>query len=119
LTPDPFPYGDYAAYLNTPKVQEAIGAYVNFSDSSQEVYDSFSITGDSARSVMSIQDIRNLLQNNVTVTLWAGDADYICNWLGVETVANTINHTSYLQAGYADIETNDGVVVSLSRRCIT
>ena len=37
LEPDPFPYGFYVDYLNTPEVQKAIGAFVNFSESSSTV----------------------------------------------------------------------------------
>jgi carboxypeptidase C (cathepsin A) len=117
LTPDPFPYDDYKDYLNTAKIQQAIGAFVNFTEASQEVYDSFTVTGDDARDVMTTEDILNLLKNNVTVTLWAGDADFICNWFGVEAVANFINPPGFTEAGYAKIETSDDVTVSDPSTC--
>ena len=37
LEPDPYPYDFYTDYLNTPKVQAAIGAYVNFTEISGTV----------------------------------------------------------------------------------
>lgn len=46
LTPDPFPYSFYTSYLNTPEVQAAIGAYQNFTQSSNAVYNAFTATGD-------------------------------------------------------------------------
>ncbi|UZJ55478.1 hypothetical protein CBS101457_004798 [Exobasidium rhododendri] len=109
LEPDPFPYSDYIAYLNTPKVQEAIGAYVNYTESSNLVGSAYGTTGDDGRESLTIEKIRLLLRSNITVTLWAGDADYNCNWLGGEAVASEINHHGYSTAGYTNIKTSDGV----------
>lgn len=75
LTPDPFPYNGYTAYLNSAKVQKAVGMFTNYSESSAYVGNAFGTTGDDARESMTIEDIRTLLASNVTVTLWAGDAD--------------------------------------------
>lgn len=74
LTPDPFPYTFYVAYLNTPAVQAAIGAFQNFSESSGTVSTAFGTTGDDGREVSTIEDIRKLLGDNITVMLYAGDA---------------------------------------------
>jgi len=49
LSPDPFPSVFYVDYLNTPKVQAAIGAYQNFSESSGAVSSAFTGTGDDGR----------------------------------------------------------------------
>jgi len=49
LDPDPFPTEFYVDYLNTPKVQAAIGAYQNFSESNNAVYMAFTATGDDGR----------------------------------------------------------------------
>ena len=51
-----------------------------------------------------------MLSKNVQVVLYAGDADYICNWLGVERVAETIDAKNWGQAGYTDLLTSDGIV---------
>lgn len=74
LTPDPFPYSFYVDYLNSPKVQAAIGAYQNFSESSQTVGNSFSSTGDDDRESGTIQHVRNLLKAGVQVVMYFGDA---------------------------------------------
>lgn len=114
LYPDPFPYEDYVAYLNTPQVQSAIGAFVNFSESSNVVSQAFVETGDDGRESMTIEDIRSLLGRNITVTLWAGDADYNCNWLGGQVVADHVNHEGYSKAGYANLQTIDTIQVRVS-----
>ncbi|KAL9025577.1 MAG: hypothetical protein Q9196_005628 [Gyalolechia fulgens] len=109
LTPDPFPYSFYVDYLNTPKVQAAIGAYVNFSESSNAVGTAFGGTGDDDRESGTVEDLRKLLQQNVTVMLYFGDADYNCNWLGGEVVAAEVGQAGYNTAGYTDIQTSDRI----------
>ena len=79
LTPDPFPYEHYVAYLNTPSVQQAIGAYQNYSDFSNAVGIAFGTTGDDGREVSTIEDVGKLLAQGVSVMLYTGDADYNCN----------------------------------------
>ncbi|KAI1350522.1 Alpha/Beta hydrolase protein [Xylaria sp. FL0043] len=109
LTPDPFPYGFYVDYLNTPTVQSAIGAYTNFS-SNGAVGDAFDSTGDDAREIGTISALLSLVHDGITVALYAGDADYNCNWLGSEVVASAVGAPGYSSAGYVDVQTSDGVV---------
>ena len=78
LSPDPFPESYFEAYLNTPKVQQAIGAYVNFSSSSSAVSSAFGNTGDDDRESGTIAAVQGLVAQGVTVILYAGDADYNC-----------------------------------------
>ncbi|KAI0128284.1 Alpha/Beta hydrolase protein [Xylariales sp. AK1849] len=110
LAPDPFPYNFFVDYLNTPTVQTAIGAYTNFSTFSNTVKDAFANTGDDAREVNSIEDIRYLLGLNVTVVLYAGDADFDCNWIGGEAVAEEVGAPGFDEAGYKNLQTSDGIV---------
>ncbi|KAE8556289.1 hypothetical protein TMatcc_003631 [Talaromyces marneffei ATCC 18224] len=110
LVPDRFPYEFYVEYLNTPEVQAAIGAYVNFTEGSQSVGNAFSTTGDDGRSVNAIEDIRDLIAQDVSVVMYAGDADYICNWLGGQEVASMVDAPGYGSAGYVNITTDDNVV---------
>ncbi|KAK7524696.1 Alpha/Beta hydrolase protein [Phyllosticta citriasiana] len=109
LTPDPFPYSFYVDYLNTPKVQEAIGAYQNFSEASDAVGNAFGTTGDDGRRMNSIQDVRNLLDASVQVVMYFGDADYNCNWLGGQVCADEIAASGYDAAGFVDLVTSDNV----------
>lgn len=110
LSPDPFPYTFYVDYLNTAAVQAAIGAYQNFSESSSTVGNAFSNTGDDGRESRTIEDVRSLLAQGVQVVMYAGDADYNCNWLGGEVVAREVGQNGFEQAGYTDLQTSDGIV---------
>ncbi|KAM3070273.1 hypothetical protein ACMFMG_010109 [Clarireedia jacksonii] len=110
LRPDPFPYSFYSSYLNTPEVQAAIGAYQNFTQSSNTVYNAFTATGDDDRESGTIEAVRKLLEQGVYVAMVAGDADYNCNWLGGEVVAKEVNATGFDSAGYTNITTSDSVV---------
>ncbi|KAI1151556.1 Alpha/Beta hydrolase protein [Nemania diffusa] len=109
LTPDPFPYGFYVDYLNTPAVQAAIGAFTNFS-SNGAVGEAFDGTGDDAREIGTVEALRYLVSRGVTVGLYAGDADYNCNWLGSEVVSAAVAAPGYAAAGYRDLRTSDGAV---------
>ena len=109
LSPDPFPYEFYVDYLNSPQVQQAIGAFQNFSESNNAVGTAFGTTGDDGREVSTVEDMRKLLEQGVTVVMYTGDADYNCNWFGGEAVADELNAPGFASAGYTDIETSDGV----------
>ncbi|KAB5517476.1 Alpha/Beta hydrolase protein [Coniochaeta sp. 2T2.1] len=110
LTPDPFPYEFYVNYLNTPKVLAAIGAYTNFSEFNGAVGTNFGLTGDDARESGTIEDLKSLVADGVSVALYAGDADYICNWLGVEAVADEVAVNGWDKAGYVNMTISDGIV---------
>ncbi|WFD33229.1 carboxypeptidase D [Malassezia cuniculi] len=115
LMPDPFPYEAYTSYLNTDKVLKAIGAFQNFTESSNAVYESFTKTGDDGRTGHSLKNLKNLLRKGVVVALYAGDADYNCNWLGGEVVAEKVGGTAFSSAGYANF-TVDGEVYGQVRQ---
>jgi hypothetical protein len=110
LNPDPFPYSFYIDYLNTPAVQAAIGAYVNYTESNNAVYLAFASTGDDGRVMQTTQDVAKLLAQGVTVVMYAGDADYNCNWLGGEAVSLEVGAPDFNRAGYTNISTDDGIV---------
>ena len=113
LTPDPFPYTFYVDYLNSAKVQAAIGAYTNFSESSSITSTAFGATGDDAREEGVTAATEYLIDHNVTVVLYFGDADYNCNWFGGEAFSRTLtNVPRYTDgtAGFTNITTSDGTV---------
>lgn len=74
---DPFPESYYVDYLNSPKLQAAIGAVTNFSDNGA-VSTAFGTTGDDDRESGTIEAVRSLVKDGLTVILYAGDADYNC-----------------------------------------
>ncbi|EMD85144.1 hypothetical protein COCC4DRAFT_153379 [Bipolaris maydis ATCC 48331] len=110
LTPDPFPYSYFETYLNLPEVQKAIGAFQNFSTSSSTVSSSFGTTGDDGRESGTIEACQKLLAAGVQVLLYYGDADYNCNWLGGQVVADQIRAEGYSKAGFTNISSSDGIV---------
>lgn len=110
LEPDPFPYEFYVDYLNSPKVQSAIGAYQNFSEFSNAVGNAFGTTGDDGREEGTVQDMKKLLDQDVTVMMYTGDADYNCNWLGGEAVSKEVGQPGFTTAGYVNISTSDMIV---------
>lgn len=110
LQPDPFPYDFFSDYLNTPKVQQAIGAFVNYSESSSTVSSAFGSTGDDDRQEGTIADVRKLVEQGVYVVQYAGDADYNCNWLGGQVVSEMVEAPGFGKAGYTNVTTSDGIV---------
>lgn len=76
LQPDPFPPVFYVAYLNTATVQQAIGAYQNFTEFSAAVGDAFNTTGDDGREDGTVEDMLKLLEQGITVMLYTGDVGY-------------------------------------------
>ncbi|KAK5111817.1 hypothetical protein LTR62_004737 [Meristemomyces frigidus] len=109
-SPDPFPYNFFTAYLNTPKVQQAIGAYVNYSESSSTVGTAFGTTGDDDREDGTIEAVQALIKQGVYVVQYAGDADYNCNWLGGQVVSEMVEAPGFGSAGYENISTSDDIV---------
>jgi carboxypeptidase C (cathepsin A) len=110
LEPSPFPPEHYQKYLNTPKVLQAIGAFTNYTDGSDVVGATFASTGDNARPHTVMVDMRRLLESGTTVLLYYGDADYVCNWIGGEIVAEEVGAHGFGSAGYVDISTSDKIV---------
>ncbi|KAH8900587.1 alpha/beta-hydrolase [Thozetella sp. PMI_491] len=102
----------YVKYLNTPRVLQAIGARINYTDSSDAVNNRMVYSGDEILDTGILDDVRKLLDANVTVAMVAGDADFVCSWYGGETIANRVgaSRAGWDKAGYANITTSDGVV---------
>lgn len=110
LQPDPFPPTFYVDYLNSGAFQAAVGAYVNFSESSSVVGNAFGSTGDDDRVDGTVEAMSALISQNLTVVMFFGDADYNCNWLGGEVVAEEINAPGWNSAGFVNISTVDEIV---------
>ncbi|KAJ9142379.1 Carboxypeptidase [Pleurostoma richardsiae] len=114
--PESFPPSQYIDYLNTREVQEAIGAIVNFTDSSSIIYSAYEATGDWQRGGQ-IAALSALLQAGVRVGLIYGDRDFICNWMGGEAVSLAVAAAAgepyasqFPAAGYAPVITNDSYI---------
>ncbi|KAJ2663985.1 hypothetical protein IWW48_000997 [Coemansia sp. RSA 1200] len=72
---------DITAFLNTPAVQKELGSDVTeFAACSQKVYAGFTLSGDWMKPF--VREIPPLLEAGIRVLIYAGDADFICNWYG-------------------------------------
>lgn len=83
---DPSPPDLFQPFLNTPYVQDALGVNVNYTQSNADIYWAFQQTGDFVFPNF-LEDLEMLLDAGVRVALYYGDADYICNWFGGESVS--------------------------------
>ena len=100
---DPTPPTYFVDYLNLPKIQNALGVNLNYTESNNDVYYAFQQSGDFAYPNF-LTDLEMVLNNSVRVALFYGDADYICNWFGGQAVSLAINYThaaEFRAAGYA------------------
>ena len=110
LSQDPFPPENYEVYLNTLEVQSAIGAYQNYTECSDFINLVFFDGNDFISATGLIQDLDKLILQDINLVLYHGDADFICNWISGEVVANEIDAPGFGQAGYENISTPDNTV---------
>lgn len=110
MDPSPFPNEFYSEYLQLDSVRKAIGAKQTYIELNPTVGAAFESTGDDSRDFGIPEILRDMVRRGIRVTLYAGDADYECNWLGVEAVAEAIGVAGFDRAGYTNINTEDGVV---------
>jgi cathepsin A (carboxypeptidase C) len=71
---------DLIAYLNTPQVQKELGMQRKWQVCDSNVTMAFVIAGDPMKNFH--QFIPTMLGQGVEVLNFAGDTDYICNWIG-------------------------------------
>lgn len=121
---DPFPGTQYIEYLNMLSVQAAIGAQVNYTQTSEAVYSSFIGTGDYVRGGQ-IEDLAALLATGIRIAFIYGDRDFICNWVGGEAVSFAVaaaasrlqpSYSSWYTAGYAPIIANSSYIGGVVRQ---
>jgi cathepsin A (carboxypeptidase C) len=85
-------------YLNRKDIKQALGANadINFQICSDTVTNAFNHTDDSVLNFS--QYVGELLNDGIRVLIYAGDADYICNWMGNKAWTKALNWTG--QAGF-------------------
>ncbi len=84
--PDPYP-PTFDPYLNNTAVTSKLGAQSTWAKINHDVYSQFAATGDWMRS--SRPDLEAVIDANVRTIIYTGDADYICNYIGVEAMVRT------------------------------
>lgn len=109
LAPDPFPPSFYVSYLNDAAVQRAIGASTNFTPASIQTFTAFNSTGDDSRTgALVMSSLQSLVQQGVTVAMYAGDADYDSNWVGGQVVADNVGAPGWARAGFVNLTAGGG-----------
>ncbi|KAI9730445.1 MAG: hypothetical protein M1818_008140 [Claussenomyces sp. TS43310] len=86
---DPYPPATYSSYLAKASVTKAIGAKATYTECPDAPYNKFATTGDNSRSFLS--ELSAVVKSGVQTLIWAGDADWICNWFGGQAAAEAIN----------------------------
>ncbi|KAI9923024.1 hypothetical protein PsorP6_000375 [Peronosclerospora sorghi] len=112
-------------YLAAPYVQKSLGMDAKSANASHEckssVYDTFKATARVAKPVHTY--VTDLLNANVRVLVYAGDADLVCNWFGIEAWTralqwkgkdefNALRETAFITAN----GTNAGMVRSFNNQ---
>jgi len=83
LKNDPFP-PRLETYLRDPTVTSAIGSMTTWFEESGNVNFQFSLTGDWMRTTLPV--LEQVIDADVRTVIYAGDADYIVNYKGVEAM---------------------------------
>ena len=81
--PDPYPPA-LEPYLQSSAVTSKIGSQSTWEKGNNEVYSQFVATGDIMRS--SLPNLEMVINSGVRTVVYDGDADYICNYKGVEAM---------------------------------
>lgn len=118
---DPNPPETYSNYLADKSVVKAIGAKTSYQECPNGPYNKFSSTGDSKfwRSIelesyrplttiigprSFLSELSSVVQSGIQVLVWAGDADWICNYIGVQRVADAVEFDGSKQFSNATLK---------------
>ncbi|KAI9741774.1 MAG: hypothetical protein M1834_000160 [Cirrosporium novae-zelandiae] len=103
------PLDSILKYLSYPAIQAALSVYATqqakktpYSLSNPPIFNAFRASGDGVRHNY-LEDLSTLLKNGIRVSLYYGDADYICNWMGGEAASLAIDYPQapeFAAAGY-------------------
>ena len=81
--PDPYP-PVLEPYLQIPAITSKIGSQVTWFDANALVFYQFLATGDGVRSVRPY--LETVINSGVRTVIYDGDADFLCNYVGVEAM---------------------------------
>ncbi|KIJ24884.1 hypothetical protein M422DRAFT_194174, partial [Sphaerobolus stellatus SS14] len=87
LNPDPYP-PDISSYLTNPNITSHIGAESTWQESNDDVYENFALTGDWM--ISSLPQLEFVIESGVRTVIYAGDADYILCYTGIEAMLDTL-----------------------------
>ncbi|KAK7398634.1 hypothetical protein QQX98_011994 [Neonectria punicea] len=104
------PPENFLDYLTRPDIMERIGAKTRFAECDETVYSNFGDSGDDARSFAA--PLVDVIQQNISTLIWAGDADWICNWEGNLWAANALKwsgHEEFASKAFTNYTVNGKV----------
>jgi carboxypeptidase C (cathepsin A) len=81
--PDPYP-PVLEPYLHNPAVTSKIGSKATWLETNYDIYYQFRATGDLMRSARPA--LEEVINHDVRTVIYAGDADYVVNYIGVEAM---------------------------------
>ncbi|VEU19820.1 DEKNAAC100644 [Brettanomyces naardenensis] len=83
-------------YLNQDSVKEKLGAEVErYESCNMDINRNFLFAGDWMKPFH--KDVISILENQVPVLIYAGDKDFICNWLGNQAWSNALKWPGHKQ----------------------
>ncbi|KAL2915598.1 hypothetical protein HK105_204783 [Polyrhizophydium stewartii] len=71
---------DIETWLNDPEIQDALGVDVTYQGCNRDINVNFLMAGDWMHPY--VEYVAPLLEEGIAILIYAGDADYICNWIG-------------------------------------
>lgn len=83
MNPDPYP-PQLDTYLSSTAVTSKIGSKSAWQETNYDIYYQFAATGDWMRSARPA--LEAVIDAGVRTVIYAGDADYIVNYMGVEAM---------------------------------
>ncbi|UJO13143.1 Carboxypeptidase S1 [Fulvia fulva] len=108
----------YVQYLSRADIQKQIGAKVNYTECAagdRSPGYRLQLTGDNARTMLPY--LENFVNRGIPTLIWAGDTDWICNWMGSLYVVDAVNFPGDSQFRNATLAPYDiaGKKVGLTR----
>lgn len=92
----------YSEYLNKPEIQEAVGAEVsNFGSCNWDVNRDFMLTGDWSK---PFYKLTTDVIEEIPMLIYAGDADFICNWMGILDWTNELEWSGHDEFAARELE---------------
>jgi hypothetical protein len=88
--PDRYP-PDFTDYINS--VNASIGAETIWGNSGDVIFSNFAKTGDLIKSTAPA--LEKVINAGIRTVLYDGDADYICNYMGVEAMVSVLLSTGF------------------------
>ncbi|KAF2666949.1 putative carboxypeptidase S1 [Microthyrium microscopicum] len=85
-----WPPQTYEKWLQQPAVQTMIGAKQKYNECPRQIQARFQSTGDDSRNFLGA--LEEVVNSGAQVLVWAGDSDWICNWMGNFYTANDVKY---------------------------